>query len=125
MREIGFWSPKKVMIGAFLLCFLITGIPFWIIPYSNLTLPNSFFGIGIFAVFLVALVLAYRVGFKKGLLVSGMVFPAVLMARVIVEGLMEPGHHNLWPLALIITLVLSIIVAGTGAVLGWLAARLF
>jgi hypothetical protein len=118
------WNSKKVMIGAFLLCFIITGISFWQIPYSNVTLPNSFFGIGVIMVFVVATVLAFQFSFIKGLLVSGLVFPAVLMVRVIVEGIMVPSRHNLWPLALIIAVILGLVVAGTGASLGWLIARL-
>ena len=124
MRKNGLWNPKKVMIGAFLLCFFIAGIPFWLIPYSNVTVPNSFFGIGIIAVFSIAAVLAFRFGFRKGLVVPGLVFPAVLMIRVVVEGVMEPSRHNLWPLALIIVVILGFVVAGAGATLGWLTSRL-
>jgi hypothetical protein len=121
----GLWDPKKVMIGAFLLCFIIAGTSFWQIPYSNVTMPNSFFGIGVIVVFAVAAALAFQFSFIKGLLVPGLVFPAVLMVRVIVEGVMEPSRHNLWPLALIIAVILGLVVAGTGATLGWLASRLF
>jgi len=125
MKGRGLWIPEKPMIGAFMLCFFAAGIPFWVIPYSNVTVPNSFFGVGIIVVFSAAIVLAFRFGFIKGLLVPGLVFPAVLMIRVIVEGILEPSRHNLWPLALIITVLLGLVVAGTGATLGWLAARLF
>ncbi len=124
MRKNGLSSPKKVMIGAFLLCFFIAGIPFWQIPYSNLTVPNSFFGAGIIAVFSIAVVLAFRFGIKKGIVVPGLALPSVLMLRVVVEGVMEPSRHNLWPLALIITVILGFVVAGAGATLGWLASRL-
>lgn len=119
------WNPNKVMMGAFLLCFFIAGIPFWLIPYSNVTVPNSFFGIGIVAVFFTAAVLAFRFGFRKGLAVPALVFPAVLMVRVVVEGVMDPSRHNLWPLALIFVVILGFVVAGTGATLGWLTSRLY
>ena len=125
MIKSGLWNPKKVMMGAFLLCFFITGIPFWLIPYSNVTVPNSFFGIGIVAVFFTAAALAFRFGFRKGLAVPGLVFPAVLMVRVVVEGVMDPSRHNLWPLALIIVVILGFVVAGTGATLGWLTSKLY
>ena len=125
MIKSGLWNPKKVMMGAFLLCFFIAGIPFWLIPYSNVTLPNSFFGIGIVAVFFTAAALAFRFGFRKGLTVPGLVFPAVLMIRVVVEGVMEPSRHNLWPLALIIAVILGFVIAGTGATLGWLTSKLY
>ena len=108
-----------------MLCFFIVGIPFWNISYSNVTVPNSFYGIGVIVVFSVATALAFRFNFIKGLFVPGLVFPAALMVRVIVEGIIDPSRHNLWPLALIITLILGLAVAGMGATLGWLAARLF
>lgn len=125
MKEGNLWFPKKAMIGAFILCFIIAGIPFWQTPYAQLAVPNAFFGIGAIAVFSVAAVLAFRFSFRQGLIIPGLVFPAVLMIRVIVEGLVEPGRHNLWPLALIIAIVAGMLVACAGAVCGWLAGRLF
>lgn len=116
--------PKPVQIGAFLLCFLAAGIPFWRIPYSEVSVPNAFYGVGVIVVFVAAAVLAYRFGVIEGLRWSGLVLPAVLMARVVVEGVLDPTRHNLWPLALVIALVLGVAVAGAGAALGWLASRL-
>jgi len=124
MKEDDFQASKKVLFGAFFLCFFVAGIPFWLIPYSKVTVPNSFFGIGAVVVFFMAMVLAFRFGFRKALLVPGLAFPAVLMARVVVEGIMDPSRHNLWPLALIITVLTGLVVAGSGATLGWLASRL-
>lgn len=127
MTENNLWSSKRVTIGAFLLCFFIVGIPFWQIPYSNVSLPDSFFSVGVIAVFVVATLLcvAFRFSFRRGLVVPGLAFPAALMVRVVVEGIMEPSRHNLWPLALIIAVLLGVAVAGSGALLGWLAARVF
>lgn len=124
--ESNLWSQQKVTIGAFLLCFFIVGIPFWKIPYSNVSLPNAFFGVGVLAVFVVAALLcvSFRFSFRRGLVVPGAAYPAALMIRVVVEGAMEPSRHNLWPLALIIAVLLGVVVAGSGALLGWLTARL-
>ncbi len=47
-------STKKVVRAAWLLCFLVAGIPFWLIPYSKVTVPNSFPGVGVVAVFALA-----------------------------------------------------------------------
>lgn len=117
-------DARPALIGTFLLGFLVAGLPFWRIPYSELTVPDAFYGIGVIVVFVVAAVLACRYGALKGLLCAALVLPAVLMARVIVEGVLEPTRHNLWPLALIIALVLGFAVAGVGAACGWLASRL-
>ena len=124
MKDANPPDARPAMIGAFLLGVLVAGIPFWRIPYSALTVPDAFYGIGVGVVFVVAAVLAYRHGPLKGLLCAALVLPAVLMARVIVEGVLDPTRHNLWPLALAIALVLGLVVAGAGAACGWLASRL-
>ena len=115
----------KLAVVVFLGCFFLAGIPFWQIPYSLVTVPNAFFGFGVVVVFAGAAVLGFRLGVRRGLMVGGAVFPAILMARVLVEGIMDPTRHNLWPLALVIAMVLGLIVAGSGAAVGWLAGRLF
>jgi hypothetical protein len=124
MKDASAPDARSALIGAFLLGVLVAGIPFWRIPYSALTVPDAFYGIGVVVVFVVAAVLAYRYGALKGLLCATLVLPAVLMARVIVEGVLDPTRHNLWPLALVIALVLGFAVAGAGAACGWLASRL-
>lgn len=125
MGKSDLWNPQKVMVGSFLLCFFVAGIPVWLIPYSSLNVPDAFYGLGVVTVFFMALILSFRFGIRKGLVVPGLVFPAVLMIRVVVEGIMDPGRHNLWPLALVIVAVLGFAVAGAGAALGWLGARIF
>ena len=119
------FSPKSLAVVVFLGCFFLAGILFWQIPYSLVTVPNSFFGFGVVVVFAGAAVLGFRLGIAKGVMVGGVVFPAILMARVLVEGIMDPTRHNLWPLALAIAMVLGLIVAGSGAAVGWLAGRIF
>jgi len=111
-------DARSALIGAFLLGFAVAGIPFWRIPYSALVVPDAFYGIGVGVVFVAAAVLAYRHGALKGLLCAALVLPAVLMARVIVESVLDPTRHNLWPLALAIVLVLGLVVAGAGAACG-------
>lgn len=127
MTEHRVGSAKKVSIGAFLLCFFIVGVPFWNIPYANVSLPNSFFGIGVTVVFTtsVLLSLVFRFSFRRSTAVPALAFPAALMARVVVEATIEPSRHNLWPLALIIAVLMGFVVAGAGALLGWLSARVF
>lgn len=110
----------------FVVCFLAVGIPFWSIPYNELNVPNGFFGPGAVVVFVVALLMGLRgkTPFGKTILIPGLAMPAALMARVVVEGvLVDASHHNLWPLALIIAIVFSALVAGGGAVVGVLLSR--
>lgn len=118
-------SKESVTFFAFLICFFIVGVPFWSLPYNQVNLPNSFFGIGVFAVFLTSALLSFAFKFstRRSFAVAAMVFPAVLMARVVVEANSEPGRHNLWPLALVIAAIMGILVAGAGALLGGMMGR--
>lgn len=127
MNESGRLNLKRAEIAAFFLCFFAVGIPFWIIPYSQVNLPNAFYGMGVVVVFIVAVLLSAtsQTNFSRALLVPGLAFPAVLMVRVVIEGFIDPSRHNLWPFALIIALVMGIAVSGAGAFVGWLAARVW
>jgi hypothetical protein len=118
-------AARGMLWGAFLVCFLFAGIPLWRTPYAELVVPNAFYGSGIVMVFLAAAVLRAGGGatFGRSLLVPALALPAALMARVVVEGLMVPGRHNLWPLALTIAFVLGAVVAAGGAVAGHLVSR--
>lgn len=124
MSQAGLPVSRRFLLLVFGLGFLLVGLPFWLIPYSSVTVPNSFFGLGAVTVFAMAAFLGFRAGFWKGLLVAGAVMPAVLMCRVVVEVLLEPTRHNLWPLALMIVLVMGLGLAGFGALLGWLLGRM-
>lgn len=115
---------KAAAIAVFSAGFLVAGVPVWRLPYAELSVPNAFYGVGVVVVFVAAAALAFRRGVWQGLLGAAPILPAVLMARVIVEGLLDPTRHNLWPFALIIALGLGLAVAGAGASCGWLASRL-
>ena len=118
-------SPRTSLIGGFLLSFFAAGIPFWLIPYPQLTVPDGFFSIGLAVVFAVAALLCMtsRAGFGMSVLVPAAALPAALMVRVMVEGLLDPTRHNLWPLALVIALFLGLLVSAGGAVIGYPLAR--
>lgn len=113
------------LLGAFVLGFLFVGIPFWIIPYSRVTVPNDLLGIGMVVVFMLALLLRLSgsARFMATLNTMAMTMPAALMARVLVEGLMDPTRHNLWPLALAIAMAVGYATALPGTLVGHLAAR--
>ena len=119
-------ARRKIALTAFLLSFLISGIPFWRASYAELSVPNSFFGIGTAAVLLCAALLCFRFQFslRRSILLSASVFPAVYAVRVMIDTFSDPSHHNLWPLALMIAMVTGAIVATAGALPAWLLARL-
>ena len=108
---------------AFAAVFLAVGVPYWLVPY-NKTIPNAVIAIGVAAVVIVAAILAFR-GMKlaRALLVPGLAVPAAALARVIVEGVLDPTSHNLWPFEIVIATLLGLAAALPGALLGWLLAR--
>lgn len=108
---------------AFVAVFLAVGIPYWLVPY-NKTIPNPVIAIGLVAVVAAAAILAFR-GFKlaKAIAVPGLAVPAAAMARVIVEGVIDPTSHNLWPFEIVIAALLGLAAALPGALLGWLLVR--
>lgn len=113
------------LLGAFVLGFLFVGIPFWMVPYSRATVPNDLAGIGMVVVFMLALLLRLSgsARFMATLNTMAMTMPAALMARVLVEGWMDPTRHNLWPLALGIAIATGYATALSGTLLGHVVGR--
>jgi|LNFM01.1.fsa_nt_gb hypothetical protein len=113
------WQP------AFVLALLLIGLPYWWIPYRQLNLPDALLGPGL--VVLAVLALAVRAWSGKGwwpvTLRLGAAVPAVVMLRVIFDVVRVPSSHNLWPFELVMALLLGGAVAGAGALLGSLLAR--
>lgn len=120
-------ASKPVQAGVFLACLLAVGVPFWRIPYSSVNVPDAFYGAGLLVVAIAPLVLVRfaGAGFARSLLIPALAPAAALLLRVIVEGIQDPSRHNLWPLALVIVLVLGVVVAVPGAVVGRLMARVW
>lgn len=110
----------------FLLALLGVGIPFWLIPYVDVMVPNSFFGPGLVLVWALAFYLraSGRAGFVYALNLMAMPIPAALMLRVVVEVLVEPARHNLWPLVLALCLVMGYAVSLTAVIAGHLVRRM-
>lgn len=80
--------PKKMpsLIFALIFCYLAMGIPYWLIPYSSLSLPDSLYDFGLLPV--IAGALAFRLS-KPGFLWSavsfGCVAPAVVATRIVLD----------------------------------------
>jgi len=112
--------------AAFVISLLGVGISFWQIPYSKLNVPDALYGPGLVVVFILALLLrVFAVApFLKVMNVLAASVPAAVVVRVIVEGIMDPTKHNLWPLVVIISTMVGYAVAAPGAILGHLFGRL-
>jgi len=111
---------------AFVLSFLAVGIPYWYIPYSKVSLPNTLMRPALLVVPLVALLIrAYgAASFWSAVNIVGASVPAAIFARVIIEVAKDPTSHNLWPFEVIIALFVGFPCALAGALAGSLVAKL-
>lgn len=105
---------------AFLAAFVAVGVPYWLIPYRQVNLPNALLTAGLVAVPLAALLLRWFGAAHVWLatVVAGSAVPAVVMARVIVDCVQDPTAHNLWPFEVVIACVLGFASALVGALAG-------
>ena len=115
------WQP------GFVLGFFAVGLPYWLMPYNRINLPDAVIGFGLLVVAAAAVLARLYSGksLMRVLLVMGAAVPAAVMARVVVEGIADSTSHNLWPLEIIIAAVVgsAAALAGTllGSVLLWLS----
>jgi len=112
-------SPGWLLLG-FTIALLGVGFPYWQIPYAQVSLPNSLFGPGLAAVFVVALLLrAFGVAkFAVAWLLVAASVPGAVMARVAIDTAADPTSHNLWPFELVIAVFVGLAAALAGALLG-------
>lgn len=108
--------------AAFIAAFISVGIPYWLIPYNTVNLPNALYGPGLVVVVVAALWLRAKgvASFARVLHVMAASVPAAVLARVLIEGMMDPTSHNLWPLEAI----LAAAVGYAAALFGTLAGQL-
>jgi hypothetical protein len=104
---------------------LCVGIPYWLIPYHDLSLPSSLPRTGLFVVALAAFVIRVAAIARLRWAIAG---PAAMVVcavglRVAVEVSSDPTSHNLWPFELVIAAVVAGLWAGFGGGLGWVLSR--
>ena len=106
--------------------FFAIGIPYWLVPYSQLSLPNAVMGPGLAVIFLLALFQRmYAVApFWKVTWALGGSVALVIIARVIVDAMRVPIFHSRWAFEVIIALLTGCACSATGAIAGSLLAKL-
>jgi hypothetical protein len=111
---------------AFVLCFLAVGLPYWSIPYTAVSLPDTLLTPALYLVGVAALLLAWRVrtSIARTVVFAGGSLPAAVAARIAVETSQDPTSHNLFPFELAFAIGVALMAALPGAVLGRLLARL-
>lgn len=69
---------------AFLSCTLVVGLPYWAIPYTQVSLPGSLLALRLLVVPIAAFVLRLplRSSFLAALAAPGLAVPAAVLARV-------------------------------------------
>ncbi len=118
---------SKWLVGGCIASFLAVGLPYWQIPYSDVSLPTTLMTPALMVVALAA-ALARAIGssrFMVCVLAIGATIPAVVMARVVVDTAADPTSHNLWPFEIVLSGLVGAAVAAAGTVMGsiskWLA----
>jgi hypothetical protein len=119
-------TAKYWLVAAFVVGFFAVGFPYWQTPYAKVSLPDTLYGAGRFAVGVLA---GAARGFGKArllavILVVSASVPAAVLARVAVDTAKDPTSHNLWPFEFIIAAVVGVLCSSAGALVGSLPARL-
>lgn len=115
--------------AGFATAFVAIGVPYWLIPYGRLNLPDALLGPGLVVLFAATVLTRFYSArsFLRVAVVLGSVVPAVVMSRVVADGVRDATSHNLWPLEIIIAVIVGGIVAMAGAATGgallWLSRR--
>lgn len=109
------------LIGAFVVCFFVGGGIWWRGSYQEY-LNGAFRWETIPLLAGAALFLSWIIGagIVASALAVGSAFPAIVLARVVLDG---PTTHNLWPLEVAIACGPGMMMTFPSAALGWLLRR--
>lgn len=114
------------LVGAFIVAFLAVGIPYWQVPYSKVSIPDTLMAPGIVVVAIAAAFVRFagRHGFLASLLVIAFAVPATVLVRVAVETSQDPTSHNLWPFEVFFAWMVGLLASLAGVLLGSIPAFL-
>lgn len=118
-------KSQIILALAFFGAFLVVGVPYWQVPYAQLSLPNAVLGLPLIVVAGLAALprIAAHTRFWPAMLIVGSSVPAAVMARVLYDTVSDPTSHNLWPLEIILAAGPGVLAALVGALAGGLLAR--
>jgi hypothetical protein len=105
---------------------LMTGIPYWLLPYNadyfaDFGVHLGFVGLGVVTAMLAIGGIA---GLGRIFWVTLAAFPVAVMIRVVVDTMQDPTDHNLWPFELIFAAVVSLVAVVPGLLVGAIVRRL-
>jgi hypothetical protein len=116
---------RWILAFGFIVSALAVGVPYFLIPYRELNLPDALYGPGL-CVFVATAALTRACGastFWKGVAIIGAAIPAAILARVAVDTAADPTSHNLWPFEIIIGSMVGALGAFAGSLIGWIVAK--
>ena len=104
---------------------LLTGIPFWRLPYTADFWGDLPFQLGFVGLAAATAVLAASGAARLWPTFWAMLaaFPAAVAIRVAVEVAEDPTDHNLWPIELVLAAIFSLIAILPGLLVGALVRR--
>lgn len=113
-------NPRVATTAAFLVAFLAVGVPYWRVPYAQLSLPSSLWGPALIVVGVVAALLRFAGGarFWPATLIVAASVPAAIIVRIVLDASSDPASHNLWPIEVGIAVCIGFLVALLGALAG-------
>jgi hypothetical protein len=115
---------KMALAISFAISFLAVGVPYWQIPYSRVSLPDTLYSFGLVVVFAFSAVARILAGARllPTTVVIGAAAPCAVLARVTYETSIDPTSHNLWPFEIVIASAVGVLAALCGALVGGLLA---
>ena len=118
-------NSRIVLALAFPGSFLVVGVPYWQIPYAQVSLPNSVWGLSLVVVGALAALPTILSGtrFWSSALIVGVSVPAAVLARIIYDTWSDPTSHNLWPFEIILATGPGLLAGIIGAFVGGLLTK--
>lgn len=110
---------------SFIAGLLLTGIPFWQLPYNHqgFVYPGLIAGLVGLGVITAGLAALGQSSLKRVFWTLVSAFPAAIAIRVAVEVAKDPTDHNLWPFELVYGFVMSLMEVVPGLLMGALIRR--
>lgn len=110
------WARQHLLLTGFCASLLGVGIPYCMISYHQVSLPNALHGpplliVGVAAV----LVCAFNAAsFWKSVAIVGASVPVAVLFRIAVETTADPTTHNLWPIEVFIAVMVGLACSTVG-----------
>lgn len=122
MRRIRPWWLALAAVTSF----FVIGIPYWRIPYHDLTLPNALMTPWLLLAMALALLLCLTraAPFWLAAPMIALAVVAVVIVRINIDTTHDPTSHNLWPFEIVIALGLGLASAVPVAIAGGITAML-